>query len=147
MSVDPRVGAVIQRLEAFEVAEYQPHNIVRLNEIFRGFGELPDRAEAMPAIYALLERAPDGELGSPGPLVHELEGIPGFERLLAASLERQPAMRTVWMVNRLLNSELSERDRTKWLAELKRVLSHPKADADLREMAQEFLEDQEANDP
>src|SRR5690349_16033760 len=102
MSVDPRVVAVVEQLDTFGVDPYEPENLVRLYDLFRGFRELPDRA--MPAMYSLLERFPDGEFGSPGPLVHELEHIPGFEGLLRASLERQPAMRTVWMVNRLLNS-------------------------------------------
>lgn len=93
-----------------------------------------------PAILGLIERYPEAELGSPGPLVHELEAIPGYESFLRDSVARKPTYLSIWMVNRILNSELSADERSVWLQVLRTVLIHPLASADLRQGANEFLE-------
>lgn len=71
-------------------------------------------SQAVP--HALIERSPGADLGTPGPLVHELEKIPGYQDLLIESLQRQPQELTVWMVNRILNAEVPGTTREKWLS-------------------------------
>jgi len=41
---------------------------------------------AIQEMFRLMERMPDAELGSPGPLVHTLEAILGYETYLVDSL-------------------------------------------------------------
>jgi hypothetical protein len=144
MTDDP-IDSVIAALAGFEPSDYDADNLARLYEIFSGFRRLRDRARAMLAIFSLLERFPDGEFGSPGPLVHELEAIPGYLPLLRDSLRRQPAHLTVWMVNRLLNTKLPNDQRETWLSELRAAYEHPVASEQTRRFAQEFLEHQKGN--
>jgi hypothetical protein len=67
-------------------------------------------------MFGLMERMPDVELGSPGPLVHTLEAIPGYESYLVNSVRKQPSLLSVWMVNRMLNSPILEDHRQFWMA-------------------------------
>jgi hypothetical protein len=138
------IDSVIAALDAFQPSAVDTHNVHRLYEIFDGFRSLSGRERAAPAIYALLERFPDAELGSPGPLVHELEAIVGYQALLLASLHRQPSDLTVWMVNRILNSELSSEQRQMWLSELRAAGQHPNAPESTRMSVTDFLEYQNA---
>jgi hypothetical protein len=137
--VDTKLSVVIQRLEQFAPLDDEGDTNARLYEIFEGFRELPDRSPAMPAIYSLVERFPEAELGSPGPLVHELEAIAGCENLLRESMRRQPTLLTLWMVNRRLNSNLSDDERAYWLNELATVKSHPRAGKLVKDEAESFL--------
>jgi hypothetical protein len=144
MTDDP-INDVITALDTFEPTDYDVKNELRLDEIFADFRALPDRARAMPAIFSLLERFPDAEFGSPGTLVHELEAIAGYERLLYErllrdSLRRQPTFRTVWMVNRILNGRLPDDQRETWLSELRMAGEHPLAGEGTRYSVEHFLE-------
>jgi len=138
------VESVIAALSAFEPSSIDTENVHRLYEIFNGFRSVPGRERAAPAIYALLERFPGADLGSPGPLVHEMEAMPEYQTLLVASLRRQPCDLTVWMVNRILNSELNTEQRKMWLSELQAAGQHPHCPGSARESVAEFLEYQNA---
>jgi hypothetical protein len=90
----------------------------------------------------LLERNSEADLGSPGPVVHALEAIPGYEPFLLESLRRIPTYYTVWMINRILNVELPAEERAKWLAELKQARHHPDADDAVVASVADFLKHQ-----
>ena len=137
------VQAVIEALSSFEAAHDETENFRRLYQILEGFDSLPNRELAMPAMFSLMERFPEALFGSPGPLVHELEAIPGYQPLLQQSLARQPTDLTVWMVDRLLNSKLSSEDRQSWLGTLRSAAEHPRAAIPVRESALYFLQHQE----
>ena len=98
MEADDPIAVVIAALNSFEPARDDTDNLYRLYQLFEGFSSLPDRHRAAPAMFGLLERFPDAEFGSPGPLVQELEAIPGYLPLLRDSVRRQPTYHTVWMV-------------------------------------------------
>jgi hypothetical protein len=74
MEADDPVAVVVAPLNSFEPSRDDTDNLNRLYRIFEGFGSLPDRDRVAPAMFGLLERFPDAEFGSPGPLVHELAG-------------------------------------------------------------------------
>ena len=67
-------------------------------------------SEATRTILKLIERLSDTpdlgecELGTPGPMVHELEGLAAYEPQLIESVARFPTPLTIWMVNRLMNT-------------------------------------------
>ena len=44
---------------------------------------------------SVMERLPDVDLGSPGPLVHTLERLHGYENELMRSVRRQPSRQDV----------------------------------------------------
>jgi len=144
MDTDDPIAAVIAALNSFEPSRDDTDNVYRLYQLFEGFRSLPDRERAAPAMFGLLERFPDAEFGSPGPLVHELEAIPDHSALLRDSVRRQPTFLTVWMINRVLNTELPSEQRESWLSELRAVREHPLASEQTRTFAEEFLEHQGA---
>jgi hypothetical protein len=145
VTVDP-IDAVIAALDTFVPARDETDNLFFLYELLGGFRALPGRERATPAMFSLLERFPDAELGTPGPLVHELEAIPGYRSLLRDSLRRQPTHSTLRLVNRHLNTELPREERELWLAELRAALRHPLASTQTRLFAESFLEHQARKD-
>ncbi len=134
------VDELLSDLQAFAPTGDGADNVHRLNELLTGFAALPGCERVAPALLALLERHPQADWGTPGPLVHALENQPGYPESLAASLERQPTELTAWMANRLLNSKLPRDDRAVWLKRLTVVTSHPKAAASVRDSAIRFLD-------
>lgn len=137
------IESVVAELGTFVPAD-EVDNVGRLYEILERLQPLaPElRTLAVPAMLALIERFPDAELGSPGPLVHELELIPGYESFLRDSVLRQPADLNVWMVNRILNSQLSQDVRLGWLSLMNEVLKHSRASKEVKETVANFLEHQ-----
>jgi len=147
MSDDP-VDAVIAALNAFRPADDKyddVENQARLYKILEGFRSLPGRERAMPAMFALLERFPDVDFGSPGPIVHELEtiadrqGRPAHLPLLRESLARQPTRLTLWMVNRWLNTDPPADQRNLWLSELAAAYDHPRGSEETRRSVVRYL--------
>ncbi len=136
--------SVIQELQSFVPTDDDSENVGRLYEIFKEFRSMTGRECVMPAMFKLLERFPNAEFGSPGPLVHELEAIAGYEPLLRESLDRQPTRLTVWMANRILNAKLPQEQRDIWLNQLRLALEHPCSPDSTRGSARDYLEYQGA---
>jgi len=134
------IDDLLSELQSFEPNADGADNVHRLNELLAGFAALPGCDRVAPAVLALLERHPQADFGTPGPLVQALEAMPGYPALLAASLERQPTELTAWMANRLLNSRLARDARTDWLKRLTAATSHPKTPASVRDSAIRFLD-------
>jgi hypothetical protein len=134
------IETVISDLDSFVPSNDDSANVGRLYQILEGFRSETNREEGIPAILSLFERYPEADFGSPGPLVHELESMPGYQPFLIASLERQPSGPTVHMVNRILNSALRAPDRRSWLEILKSAGTHQLSPESVREEAREFIE-------
>jgi hypothetical protein len=114
-------------------------NDYRLNVVLRNFKAVENPECALPSMFALLERFPNSDFGSPGSLVHTIEHVTGYCEQLKQSLSRRPTVYTVWMVNRIMNTTEGD-DWSGWMRELHRVLSHPLADDGVRENARRFVE-------
>ena len=127
-------------LQAFEPSDDGADNVHWLNETLEGFAALARCDDVAQALFALVERCPRADFGTPAPLVRALEARPAYPGLLAGSLERQPTELGGWMANRLLNSPLRNGDRAAWLLRLTAVTTHPKADKSVRESAIRFLD-------
>jgi hypothetical protein len=96
-------------------------------------------ASCAPVMFGVMERLDCSDLGSPGPLVHTMEKWRGsYESLLAESIRRKPSPLTVWMVNRILNT--NPPDAEKWLALLRGALDHPSASDQTKQQAMHFLD-------
>jgi len=134
------VDDLLRDLQAFVPTGDGADNVHRLNELLAGFAALPGCERVVPGLLALMERHPQADFGTPGPLVHALECQPGYPDQLAASLDRQPTELGAWMANRLLNSRLPRDERNAWLRRLTAVASHPKAPAGVRDSAIRFLD-------
>jgi hypothetical protein len=133
------INTIIANLDAFQPQD-DDDNDRRLWAILEGLEDLPDRKRTMSAIFALMERFPDAQLGSPGPLVNELEAMGDYEVALRASLRRMPADLSVWMVNRLLNGDNAGGAwRQAWLSDLRNVAKRSDVPKSVREAAFGFL--------
>jgi hypothetical protein len=141
-SADDPIAIVISLLNSFEPSSDDTE--FRLCRLFERFRSLPDRHRASSAMFSLLERFPNAEFGSPGPLVHELEAIPSYLPLLRGSVRRRPTHLTVWMINRVLNTDLPNEQREVWLSVLRGTIQHPLATEQARRSAEDFLEHQKA---
>jgi hypothetical protein len=88
----------------------------RLQELTDELMRLPQPQRAVRALFDVMERMPDADLGSPGPLVHTLEAMRGhYERELVNSLKRKPTLLAIWMVNRILNVTETPEARQLWV--------------------------------
>lgn len=134
------VDDLLSELQALQPTDDGADNVHRLNELLAGFTALPGCERVAPALLALLERHPQADFGTPGPLVHALESQDGYPTLLAGSLERQPTELTAWMANRLLNSKLTREERSLWLKRLTVVTSHPKCAPAVKDSSIRFLD-------
>ncbi|VWB52986.1 hypothetical protein BPA30113_02298 [Burkholderia paludis] len=103
-----------------------------------------DKIRVVPAMFDIMERAPDADLGSPGPLVHAIEslGIAAYEQRLIESVRNRPMYLNLWMVNRILNANTNTTERAPLLNLLRGVREHPLA-ANVIQEAERFLEHQE----
>ena len=138
------VSEVIAGLATFVPEPVGGANTLLLYEILDGFGGMPCRERAVPMMFSIMERFPDADLGHPGPLVHELEGIPGTQDALIASIRRCPSYYTVWMLNRALNVRQSEEERGSFMETLRWVASNEEVDTALTDLAKDYLDNQEA---
>lgn len=60
------------------------------------------KEEALDAMISLLEKNPDEEIGSPGPLIHAIEKCQGFEEKLCQSVKRRPSTLAIWALYRVI---------------------------------------------
>jgi hypothetical protein len=112
-----------------ELDQLQPYDFNNWNTSATGmerlYALLPElirvspRSDAILTILKLIERLSDTpdlgdcQLGTPGPMVHGLEQLPGYEPQLIESVARFPTPLTVWMVNRIMNT--LERNDARWI--------------------------------
>ena len=137
----------ILSLDSFEPSGQEVEDATALEELLSGLPGSPGSAAAAPAIFAPMERHPEAEFGSPGPLVHVLEAMGGYGDPLRASLRRRPAPLSLWMVNRLLDAALPDDARDGWLAALDAAAVHPLASDVVRQQALDHLARQASRAP
>jgi hypothetical protein len=98
-----------------------------------------DRFDAVEAILKLMEKHPDADFGTPGPLVHFVETFykRGYEEKLLESLKRKPTPHTLWMLNRLIN-DANKKSKAKFVKVLDEVIARTDLDDETRQSATEF---------
>jgi hypothetical protein len=126
----------------FDDMNVDARGLERLAELTDALMSVPDREQAIPELFSVMERLPDADLGSPGPLVHTLERLHGYEGELVRSVRRQPSLLSVWMVNRILNTNLSDDARSSYMALLNEALAHPNAPETVGEDVRRFIKRQ-----
>jgi hypothetical protein len=138
-------GAAIARdlEQALGAGDSLVHKLYELSDKWRneatGFG-------AVEAILRFMEAHPDLEYGVPGPLVQFAESFhaegkaPGYREALLASVARSPTYYTVWMLNRLINSEPASAERRALLAAMTEIAADASLKAPVRTLAVGFVE-------
>jgi hypothetical protein len=72
----------------FDYKNVDARGFERLTELTDSLMIIPAglREKAIPEMFDIMERLPDADLGSPGPLVHTLEALPRYEDELVRSV-------------------------------------------------------------
>jgi hypothetical protein len=142
---------IIAGFRALQASDFDFKNInargwERLKELTDALTSIPDAEKAIPEMFSVMERLPDVDLGSPGPLVHTMERWRGgYEHELVNSVRRRPSTLSVWMVNRILNTDLPDDTRRSYMSLLNEAATHPTASETVREDARRFIEFQMRN--
>jgi hypothetical protein len=117
MAADPR--AAVASLSRTDFAYDNPRS-TGWGELASACAEIQDQGAVLAGaddMFDLMERLDDVDLGSPGPPVHALESTEAaYEPHLVASIRRKPSPVSVWMVNRILNTERVDRGYLAWPA-------------------------------
>ena len=138
--MSPKCTEFVERLSALNPSpdDYTLEGaLYELCELLKGE---TDSTEVVPHIFRFIEAPPSCDLGSPGPLVHFIESCQGYQAELIASVQRKPTPITAWMVNRVLNSNLSAERRVFFLSLLKSIVTNPEASGTTKGEAGGFLE-------
>jgi hypothetical protein len=123
--------------------EFVPHendNSLDLDKLLEGLEELENDVSVSSAMFELMEKYPEADFVAPGVLVHTIEDISGYEEGLIRSVKNVPMYLNVLMINRILNTNLSQRERDSYLELLKSVSKNPDATSDAKASAKDFLE-------
>ena len=116
-----------------------------LNEILISIINEDDSIEYVDNLLHFMEENPDVDYGMPGPLVHYMEKYynNGYEELLYNSINRNPTVHTLWMLNRILNSPILK-EKEKYFLLLKQVADNNKSEI-IKEHANMYLHYQIGN--
>ena len=136
---------VIAGFQDLDASNFDPMNLKargseRLWQLTDALMSLPEPERAIPELFRVMERLPDTDLGSPGPLVHTLEVLKGYEAELIRSIRRSPSLLSVWMVNRILNTELQPEIRKSYISLLDDAAARSDVPKTVRNDARHFLE-------
>jgi len=114
----------------------------RSSELVDGWSSAGAGIEMIDPILSFIERHPDIDFGSPGPLVHFVERFygNGYDRKLLDSIERRPTPLTTWMLNRVVNGTKAPAARSALIDAMRAITVHPLADDSTRQTANRFLE-------
>lgn len=76
------------------------------------------------AILRFFERYPNADCGAPGTLVHHMEGFyPNYVDALIDSVNRRPSFNGALIVNRILNTDIDAKLRSRILAALNVIIT------------------------
>jgi hypothetical protein len=92
-------------------------------------------------VFAFFEAHPLDDMGAPGTLVHLTEEFyPRYTERLLDSLRTRPSYNAILMTNRILNGQLSDHERSKYMSALVEAAKTPDLPKILRDLAHRFLE-------
>lgn len=126
----------LNQMTIIDSEDYEP--LERIDELTDFLKQNEDGHLGCDTMINLLERHPQVEFGTPGQPIHLLESYSGhYEELLMASLDRQPTVMTIWMLNRIINAEDGS-NRDKLIDKMKSYMTHPLADEQAKDTAKDF---------
>lgn len=131
---------IIDELNRLAIASSEDYaQLDRLDELLAQLQQNHDGQLACAAMLNVLERHPQVDFGTPGQLVHAIESYRGhYEHRLLTSLDRLPTSTTIWMLNRIINAATAA-EKSPLVAHLRRLQTHPHADAQARAEAEAFF--------
>lgn len=95
----------------------------------------------IPTIFGFFEKNSLADCGAPGTLVHLTEHYyPNYLPNLISSIKKKLSYNAIFMINRILNSELPKEKRKELLSLLEAVKNDSSVHSVLREEAENFIE-------
>lgn len=136
--------SILNNFKPFDENDLENDNVDFLYELTEKLILTQDSYLAIESVYKLIEKYPEADLGSPGPLVHFLEKFPDlYVEPLKTSLQRRPTTLTVWMLNRIINGEENVIEKANYLLLMRQLIDHPLVDNELKDDILQFIEYQE----
>ncbi|MCR6480697.1 hypothetical protein NU688_31400 [Variovorax sp. ZS18.2.2] len=115
--------------------------VLRVDQLVEAVPESDRNEGLIEPIFAFFEAHPLDDMGAPGTLVHLTEGFyPSYTERLLDSLRTQPSYNAILMMNRILNGQLSDQERSKYMSALVETAKTPDLPKTLRDLAHRFLE-------
>lgn len=132
--------------EDFDVWNQDCNGLDRLYSLIDEIDQLPQPGSMLSTLFRTIERLVDVDTGSPGPIVHTIERIGGYEQLLIESIQRKPTPLTAWMVNRILNATHEQSVREQWLTLFKQAQENTEISSRTRQTLLDFIRFQQTKD-
>jgi len=132
--------ALLEQLESLVGSDDLEYEMDGLMEKIEGLGA---GVETVPLLLGIIERHPLDDFGAPGAMGQFMEQFfgKGYEEELAASIRRRPAMYTLWMTNRVLNSPaISPMLRMELTALLGQIAGDAAVEPDIRQEARHYID-------
>ena len=127
---------------AAAIDQFQPQDEewLELDELLEELFESELPASGIPAMLRVFERYPteDGA-GVFWSIIHGMESLPDYEPLLVESVQSAPSESGLTMVNRLLNSGVTQINSLKLVQLFEQTAQNQSAPAEVRESARRFL--------
>ena len=115
--------------------------VADLYDLVELIDEKDDISSVFETVFKFFEDYPDADVGNPGPLVHMMERrYPNYMFALLNSVRNNPTYMSVFMLNRVLNSDLSSEKRENYLELLKAAAFGDSEDEIMKENAQELYQ-------
>ena len=129
-------AVLLEKLEASVGSDWFEMDSEEIMSLLEGVGAGP---EIIGDLLGIMERHPLDDFGMPGAMVHYIENYyPDYLPQLVDSVQRAPALATVWMLHRCMNGS---QDKAPLLRILTEVANNGNADNTIREQARSLLED------
>ncbi|WP_346320863.1 hypothetical protein [Chitinophaga sp. YIM B06452] len=131
---------LLSTFKPFDENDLENDNESYLDEIMTFVKSNKDYKKAFEPIFLLIEKYPNVDLGSPGPLVHTLEEYRGeYESFLIDSLKRRPTSLTAWMLNRIINVEENQLVKKGFIEFMASLLKAENIDDKTRDKIENFV--------
>lgn len=138
LNMNEDIREIISKIEGFEPTD---EGWLELDALIQRLlaSEHPERG--IDALLGVLERFPEEDgYGVFWSILHALESLPGYQNKLIESVIRSPSEMTITMINRMLNSGLTEVDGTNLLKLMENVATNQNYSASIREEAKGYIE-------
>jgi len=122
------INEIIEELDTFELEGDYLTRLAKISDEVLA-SETPE--EALDAMLGLLERHPDEEIGSPGPLIFAIERCKGYEEKLVESVRRCPTSLTIWALYKLIEKNPEFREALKEASQNEHASEQIREDASL----------------
>lgn len=145
--MNAQVHMFCERLSCLDVEQYLKSGDFGASDLELALYDLSDMVEGeelgdvLPKIFAFYEKHPHIEQGNLGPLANLVENS-GTDYIppLLTSIQSKPTYVTVNLLARVINSDVSEADRERFISIIKKLASDDSIDTFARATAKEYIE-------